>query len=210
MSVQFFKAITIPPPKDNIYCRLGHAKGLTQVSAEQKEKIETYLSEAVNLIELKGAALRLPIEIMQDPVIKLSQEINLKSHSLIEFLKESKEVLLMGATAGTRIGEAIRENSSGKDVTRAVVFDATASEMVDEALSWIMNYMDRGLRRENKHLTKKRFSAGYGDFSLENQKIMYDTLRLAQLGVQLTDKNILIPEKSVTAVAGINVVCALP
>jgi len=75
--------------------------------------------------------------------------------------------------------------------------------MADNALSWIINYFNRQLSRESKQLTSKRFSAGYGDFSLENQKIIYDVLKLEQLGISLSDKYMLIPEKSVTAVVGI-------
>ncbi|HPV30603.1 MAG TPA: methionine synthase, partial [Deltaproteobacteria bacterium] len=61
----------------------------------------------------------------------------------------------------------------------------------------------RQVRREGLAITSRRFSAGYGDFELENQRIMYERLRLGEIGVEITDSCILIPEKSVTAVAGI-------
>ncbi len=111
----------------------------------------------------------------------------------------------MAATAGPEIVKAISENSTGKDVTAAVVFDAVASEMADSALGWVMNYFNRELARENKQLTLRRFSAGYGDFLLENQKIIYDVLDLGRLGISLSDGYMLIPEKTVTAVAGIRI-----
>jgi len=91
----------------------------------------------------------------------------------------------------------------GSDVTRAVVFDAVASEMTDAGLDWIMRYWNQELRRENKTLTKRRMSAGYGDFLLENQKIFHALLDLNCLGVTITPQYILVPEKSVTGVAGI-------
>ncbi|MBN1636781.1 MAG: methionine synthase, partial [Deltaproteobacteria bacterium] len=87
--------------------------------------------------------------------------------------------------------------------TRAVVLDATASEVVDASLDWLMSYFRQSLMREMKTLTSRRVSAGYGDFLMENQKSIYSLLMLNRLGISLTHSHILIPEKSVTAVAGI-------
>ncbi|MFH1238699.1 MAG: methionine synthase, partial [bacterium] len=108
--------------------------------------------------------------------------------------------------AGSKIMTAIRTNSASKDVTQAVIFDATASEIVDEALNWIIDYLNRELRRENKYLTRKRFSAGYADFALSNQEIIYKTLQMKKLGVTLTKNYIMNPEKSVTAITGIKAI----
>jgi hypothetical protein len=109
----------------------------------------------------------------------------------------------MGATSGGDIMDAIEEDAAGRNVTRGVILDAAASEIVDAALDWIMDYFNRILRKENKWLLKKRFSAGYGDFSLENQKAIYNLLQLDRLGVRITESCLLIPEKSVTAITGI-------
>ncbi|HOO47200.1 MAG TPA: methionine synthase, partial [Deltaproteobacteria bacterium] len=77
------------------------------------------------------------------------------------------------------------------------------SEMTDEALDWITGYVNQGLRRRAARLTEKRYSAGYGDFALENQKIIYDLLMMHELGVSITESYLLVPEKTVTALAGV-------
>ncbi|OQC25694.1 MAG: Vitamin B12 dependent methionine synthase, activation domain [Deltaproteobacteria bacterium ADurb.Bin072] len=75
--------------------------------------------------------------------------------------------------------------------------------MADAALDWIMDYAGQDLLRSSRRLTRKRFSAGYGDFSLENQQTMFDMLQLGEIGIRMTPAKVLIPEKSVTAVAGV-------
>ena len=206
MNIQFFNSIIISPPKDKIYSRLGYNKNLTVLNPEQKGKIDVNIDKALNLVDLKGAGVRIPIKAISNSEINLSQGIVFKSESLIKFLNDSQEVILIAATAGEKIGKSIRENSEGKDVTYAVILDAVGSEMVDSALIWIMRYFDNQVKRENKYVMDKRFSAGYGDFLLDNQKIIWDTLRLKELGVNLTDKYILVPEKTVTAVSGIKMI----
>ncbi|MCK4912555.1 MAG: methionine synthase [Candidatus Omnitrophica bacterium] len=203
MKIEYFNPITISTPKDRIYSRLGYAKGVTKLSDKQREEVEDYIEGALEIIELKGVGVILPIKEVVDSKIILTEDISFGSEALAEFLANSQEVLLMAATSGAKIAKVVSEDSAGKDITAAVVFDAVASEMTDSALSWIINYFNRQLSRENKQLTSRRFSAGYGDFSLENQKIIYDFLKLEQLGISLSDNYMLIPEKSVTAISGI-------
>jgi cobalamin-dependent methionine synthase I len=109
----------------------------------------------------------------------------------------------MGATAGKPIMDAIGEKTAQGNLTAAVVYDATASEMTDAALDWIMNYVNGRLRREGRRLLPRRFSAGYADFSLDNQKAMHKKLQMEKIGVSITPDCILHPEKSVTAIGAI-------
>jgi len=203
MKIEYFNQIALSVPKDKIYSRLGFAKGVTKLDDKQRDQVEGYIEKALEIVELKGAGAILSINKIETSKIILAEGISFVSESLAKFLVDSKEVLLMAATAGSKIVEVISQDSAGKDITAAVVFDAVASEMTDGTLSWIINYFNRQLSRENKQLTSRRFSAGYGDFSLDNQKVIYDLLKLGQLGISLNDKYILTPEKSVTALAGI-------
>jgi len=133
----------------------------------------------------------------------LAHHINFASKKLASFLRECRETVLMGATAGTAIIEAIQEETHRGNLSTAVIYDATASEMVDATLDWIMNYINRIMQREAKKLLPRRFSAGYADFDLQNQKVIYEILQMNRLGVTITPDFILIPEKSVTAISGI-------
>ena len=109
----------------------------------------------------------------------------------------------MGATAGSAIMEAIVDKTKNDNLSAAVVYDATASEMADAALDWLMAYCNSQLRREGKKLLPRRFSAGYADFKLENQKSIYNLLEMQKIGVAISSNFILRPEKTVTAITGI-------
>ena len=187
-----------------VYRRLGYKKGITKVGELQREEIERHIEYAASLISLQGAGLRIPLKRVDPPLVILETDADIRSAKLAGFLNGCKEVLFIGSTAGRAVMDAIRENTEEGDMTRGVVIDAVASEMTDAALDWIMGFFNRLLARENARLTKGRFSAGYGDFLLENQKIMYDMLELDRIGITINENFILIPEKSVTAVVGIH------
>lgn len=199
----FFHAIHLDMPVDAVYRRLGYRRAHTQLGPGQRRETETVLEDAAGMIELKGSALVLQADVDPDGDVALETGDVLRSKGLARMLSASRKVLLMGATAGNRIMDEIRSCSAGGSLARAVVLDAAASEMTDSALGWISACIGQQVRREGLEVTPRRFSAGYGDFDLENQKVMYERLRLGEIGVDITDSCILLPEKSVTAIAGI-------
>jgi hypothetical protein len=203
-AVRYFDTITLAqPPREAIYRRLGFRRSSTRMTSRQQEETEGDIQNALDLIRLQGVALRLPVRVESTDRVVLPEDIVFTSRNLATFLKDSGEILLMGATAGEAVMAAIRRDTSGDHVTRAVVMDATASETVDAALDWIVSYFNQGLRREGKTLMKTRYSAGYGDLALENQRVIHHLLGMDRLGVSITDSCILVPEKSVTALTGI-------
>ena len=198
-----FQTMRVTTPQRSIYARLGYRAGKTAVKAEEKDRLNRTIQEAADLVHLKGAALVMGVVSRSSAGVELESGTFFESGALARMLKGCSQVLLMGATAGHEVMDAISLASSSDDLTRAVVLDAVASEMTDAGLDWIMSYINQDLMRGAKRLTRKRFSAGYGDFALENQKDMYDLLRMEAIGVSITQSCILMPEKSVTAVAGI-------
>ena len=199
----FFESIVVPTPHNEIFRRLGYKKGKTRLSSSQAHEIEGYIDDALVDIHLKGAGVRLPIKEKRGSEIILSSGQVFRSSQLAAMLAHADEILLIGATAGPKIMEAIRRDSDRNNLTRAVVLDAVGSEMADAALDWIIGYFDHAFSRERRGLTKSRFSAGYGDFPLDNQRWIHQALILERIGVTITESCMLIPEKSVTAVLGI-------
>ena len=203
MAVQFFNSISIKLPKEDIYRRLGYVRESTVFKKEHIQKTDLYIKEAFEHIHLKGCALRLSIKNVENGRINLATGINFKSQYLVTFLSGSSEVLIMGATAGKEIMNKIKSFSQNNDLARSVVYDATASEIVDAALTWMMNFFKHELIRLSLNLDQRRFSAGYGDFALENQRAICDVLNMKKIGVTLTKEFLMLPEKSVTAISGI-------
>lgn len=202
-SATFLNNIVVSPPLVKIYRRLGFKKTTSQISSKTQKETDRIITQATALISLRGSFTRLAINDNINGKISLDGDAIFHSKKLSVFLRDCKEAVLMGATAGNEIMEAIKEKSAQGDLQAAVIYDATASEMADAALDWIMDYINQLIRREKKTLLPRRFSAGYADFDLSNQKIIYQLLALEKIGVRITNECILLPEKSVTAISGL-------
>lgn len=199
----YFSKIHLPTPHEAIWRRLGFREGLTAIDQEHRAAVERTIAEAMALISLAGVAHIIPITAFTEYEVILTGDVVFKSTKLAAFMKGAGKALLMGATAGVSIATALVNANAQNDLQRSVIYDATASEVVDYALTWLQSYIGATLRREGFFVEKRRFSAGYGDFNLHYQQDFYKILALDKLGLSLTEGFVLVPEKSVTAICGI-------
>lgn len=195
-----FNQINIDLPSDSIYKRLGYRNGITILSSKRQEETEKIINDALPFIELRGCAAIETIK-KENETIHIGN-FSITSGLLYSLLSESDEILVCAATAGEKIINEIK-SCAKSDLTRAVIFDAVASEMTDASFEWMINYYNRQLSRAGKRLTDKRISCGYADFAIENQKKIYDLLKLDKIGISITQQFMLVPEKSATAVLGV-------
>ena len=124
-----------------------------------------------------------------------------RSKALARYVGEATELYLFGATLGSRVDSALRR------MALTSVAEAGAGQAVAAAL--IETYCDDCCAELQKQLPegkklKWRFSPGYGDWSLEEQKILFPVLDCAHtIGLTLTESCMMAPVKSVTAVMAI-------
>jgi hypothetical protein len=183
--------------------RLGYSKINTMLDRKNEELLEYGIREGSLLCRPKGVFCRLKITERNTEQVKLENNIEFISRNLSAMLEECGEIILMGATVGREVTERISYEVNEGNASLGLIIDSVASQKADACLDWMTAFVNKMLRKEGKTITARRYSPGYGDFSLANQRIIFDVLQLAKLDLELTEKYILIPEKSVTAIAGI-------
>ncbi|MDX9817024.1 MAG: hypothetical protein RBT06_08835, partial [Smithellaceae bacterium] len=128
-SATFLNNIVVSPPLVKIYRRLGFKKTTSQISSKTQKETDRIITQATALISLRGSFTRLAINDNINGKISLDGDAIFHSKKLSVFLRDCKEAVFMGATAGNEITEAIKEKSTQGDLQAAVIYDATASEM---------------------------------------------------------------------------------
>jgi hypothetical protein len=201
--VAFINSIPIETPLKMILMRLGYRSSKTVLSVKEQEKLEETIAESFALCEARGCWRRIPIMEKKEDEIVLADGSTLKSRSIAALLKESTAVAFMASTVGPAVVKAAADAIARGNGASAVILDAVGGQSADAAMNWINEFVRRQLVRSGERLTAHRFSPGFGDFTLDNQKLFYSLLGLERLGLSLTARSMLVPEKSVTAVAGI-------
>lgn len=126
-----------------------------------------------------------------------------ESRVLAENLKTSEYVVLFAITLGAAVDRLINKLTV-LSKTDAFMTDACATEMLE---SYANDYC-----REIKEAaapydltTHPRFSPGFADFGLEHQWPLIRTLKAdKKIHIALTDGNMLIPTKTITAIMGLD------
>ncbi len=199
----YFESISAIPKPNHVLARLGFRKNLTQIDLVDQSKLEQGFKDGILYCRPKGMAGRFKIISLQEDSVTIETGLSFQSKSLARFLKDCNELALLASTVGREVVERIGFELEQGDAAYGVILDAIASETADAGLDWIMDFLNKILSREGKITTKNRYSPGYGDLDLSYQKAIFDLLDLSKLDLKLTEKQMLIPEKSVIAIAGI-------
>lgn len=163
----------------------------------QKLLVDTVYLKLRNEVHAQSIILHHKCQVDENG-ITLDSGMRFTSRDLARHLEGCREVLLLGATLGSKIDRAIRR------LSLTSVAEGAAAQAV--AASLIESYCDELQSEINtSNLSQRpRFSPGYGDWNLEEQKLMLQALDCARkIGLTLTDGYMMAPTKSVTAVIGL-------
>lgn len=111
------------------------------------------------------------------------------------------QVLLMAATLGAETERLIRR-AQVRSMADAALLDALASAAVENVCD---RFCEELAARFSPQRLTSRFSPGYGDFPLSQQREVCRILNVQRmLGMTLTPGGLMIPQKSVTALIGVS------
>ena len=122
------------------------------------------------------------------------------SRDVAALLKGCGSAYLFAATIGSDVEKEEEKAFARGDSLGAVALDAAASCLIE---SYADEVCEKLAKEENVTLTA-RFSCGYGDLPLSLQREIFPALQVTKnIGVTLTDGDLMMPTKSVTAIVGI-------
>ena len=125
------------------------------------------------------------------------------SKSLLKNLDGCDEIVLFGATIGIEF-DRLMQRYIHLSPAKAFILQGIGAERIESLCDAFCEEMKTDAEKRGK-FTRPRFSAGYGDFTLDAQKDIFSVLDCARkIGLTLTDSLIMSPSKSVTAIVGIS------
>lgn len=120
-----------------------------------------------------------------------------------KMLEGCHEAVLLAATLGAE-SERMLLKVQARSSTEAVLLDAVLSAAIEAVCDAQESALRNQLAAEGLYLTD-RFSPGYGDMPLEQTRSICAVLEAdRRIGLTVSDRGIMIPRKSVTAIMGIS------
>jgi hypothetical protein len=111
-------------------------------------------------------------------------------------------MLAIAATLGPGLDKlAERYGEEGRLTAQAIV-DAAGSAAIERMTTVLQGQLAEAYWKQGYKVTR-RFSPGYGDFDLEYQSKVLELSSGYEIGISLTDNNMMLPLKSITALIGL-------
>lgn len=193
------KDILIKIPREEVLRLLKHSKEATVVDQKTNDLINQMIEEGKKLSEPRAIYQDYWVKsVGEHSVVLEGSSFDLLGKSTAHRLWNTKKVTLFVVSIGPNLEKRIKESAS---ITNAAILDAVGSAAVESAVDYI-NELTNSRAREAGLKTLKRFSPGYGDWELKEQKGLLHQLNASQIGVTLTSSHLMQPEKSVSGAIG--------
>jgi len=186
---------------EDVLIRLGYWRLSTKIDEKTKNLIEENISAAQKLIRPKVCAAFDDITVKEDEIL-CKNGFKIKSKDVSKLFKNCFKIYGVAATIGAELEKRRDDYIKDKETFNALIFDAAGSVAAEEAITLANNQLIEFEAKNSNSLTK-RYSTGYGDWTIENQKELLSWLGAEKIGITLTESFLMKPEKSVSAVIGV-------
>jgi hypothetical protein len=135
-------------------------------------------------------------------VVQLDEMVEFTSAKLAKTLKNAEKIVCFVGTIGTGVENEINRLLGKQKLADAYILDAMASVAVENMIDRFQNLMETRFSAEDRTVTQ-RFSPGYCDWPLTQQKKLFNIFDTKEIDVELLDSCLMKPRKSISGVFGI-------
>lgn len=134
--------------------------------------------------------------------VELEGGVIFSGKRLAASLKGSARARLFLVTIGPRLEEEATKLMTGGDQLRGYLLDSIGSIAVESLAENAENALRKEMANESMSVSM-RYSPGYCDWPVEEQRIMSEAIGFARADVHLTENCMMSPKKSISFMAGI-------
>lgn len=186
---------------DKVLARLGYSKSRTLLDEKTGTLIRETLEAAQKLIKPKAVIAFENITVI-DNIITFESGYKIESYDTAKLLAGCFKAYGIAVTIGNALEHKRNDFLLKKETFKGLIFDAAGSVAAEEAITSAAEQIKEFEEKSNNIMTR-RFSPGYGDWKLETQKEFLKWLGASHIGIRLTAAYLMQPEKSVSALAGV-------
>ena len=175
--------------------------GLKNAKNFDEKNISAACDEALLLLQVRGIYKIYDYD-CQNQIINSAPPFKISGNSIIKHLAGCEKVACLAVTVGENIENEVTKKFDAGEYVSSVLLDAAATAAVEQAADELEKAVAREVSKESLKM-RWRFSPGYGDWLLDNQKKFFYVTGAPEIGMKLTEALMLVPRKSVTAIIGL-------
>ena len=164
--------------------------------------IEASLEKSHQLIKPRVLYTERKIMSAGDGALVLENNVAIRSRKLSRVCGRCDRAAIFVATIGRGIDSLIRKLTDQKRVAEAYIVDAIGSTAAEQTVDAFQRKYN-AVKTARGEGTTLRFSPGYCDWRVEEQKKLFNLVDNSLVGVELSESYLMNPRKSVSGIFGI-------
>jgi hypothetical protein len=188
-------------PYSKLLARLGYLQAKTKLDEKTAILTKENLSLAQKLIKPDVVVAFENITILNREIF-FRNGYKIKSGNVAALLKNSFKVYGIAITISAALESKRDEFFKKKETFNALILDAAGSVAAEEVVM-LANAQIKAYEEEKGNAVTKRYSPGYADWKLEDNKQFLDWIGAEHIGIKLNKFCQMRPEKSISALIGV-------
>jgi hypothetical protein len=132
----------------------------------------------------------------------LRDSVAFESRVVANLLERCSKVVIFLTTIGGNLEAKVRNLAEDGSLLHAYVLDAFGSIAAEQAAGHVETVAAEMARSEGL-VASRRFSPGYCDWSITQQRSLFTLAKADSIGVSLTELGLMVPRKSVSGIIGL-------
>jgi len=180
----------------------GWRAGRRQVKDEIKRLVQSQIDRSYKLIQPRAVFCIFPSCLCSEGRVKLERGGEFSIGKMTQDWTGLKHLALAICTIGQALEKEVSKLFSTGEYATAAMLDSAGSVAVESLADCVNRVICQQALSEGL-VSTRRVSPGYGDWALQEQKMVFTLLPGDKIGVTLTGKYMMLPRKSVSFAMGI-------
>ena len=164
--------------------------------------VNEYVENAHQLIEPSYSCIIRDVKQVQGARVAIDGSIVFQSQIIAQLLGRCQKVAVFVLTIGNHLEEMSCRLAEDGLMLQAAVLDAIGSVAVESVANFVQDKIGAIAHAQGLSISQ-RFSPGYCDWDISQQKMVFGALNGKSEGIYLTDGYLMIPRKSISGIIGI-------
>ena len=186
---------------EQVLHHIGYDTGHTP-SARIESLVKEYADNICHLIEPSYSYTIRDINSVRGSRVFIEGSVTFRSNVIAQLLGQCQKVAVFVLTVGSRLGDVVRQLADDGLMVQAAVLDAIGSDAAETLAHVVQDIISKQAEAEGLGISQ-RFSPGYCDWRVSQQKMVFRAMNGDSAGVRLTEGGLMLPQKSISGLIGI-------
>ncbi len=164
--------------------------------------IDEYVENAYHLIDPSYSCVIRNIKLVQGSRVVIEGSIAFRSEVIARLLEQCHKAAVFLVTIGNHLEETAYRLAKDGLILQATVLDAIGSVAAERVADFVQDRIGE-IANDQGLVISQRFSPGYCDWDIGQQKMVFWAVNSASMGIRLTERCLMIPQKSISGIIGI-------